>query len=133
LLATAGVVVALGLLLLLAPAYGGAVFDAIYAGSLFPQTDYSPSAIAAMHFTNGVLGAVLIGWMTMVIAVVRGPFRRGEPFAWNVIAGSIGTWWTLDTTFSVVHGVAGNVALNVLVLIGFAVPLAATYRRFHRP
>jgi hypothetical protein len=132
LLAVACGVIALSLLLLLAPSAGGFLFDAIYLATLTPQADYSPSAMAYIQFVNGVLGAVMIGWMVAIVLLVQGPFRRGERFGWDAIAASVAVWFAVDTSFSLVHGVLGNVALNLLMAAGFAVPLAATYGRFRR-
>ncbi|MCE9522663.1 MAG: hypothetical protein K8S25_09555 [Alphaproteobacteria bacterium] len=132
LLAVAGGVIALSLVLLLAPSAGGFLFDAIYLATLTPQTDYSPPAVAQIQFTSGVLGAVMIGWMVVIILLVQGPFRRGERFGWDAIAASVGVWFAVDTSFSLVHDVVGNVVLNLLVAAGFAVPLVATYGRFRR-
>ncbi|MCE9523343.1 MAG: hypothetical protein K8S25_13050, partial [Alphaproteobacteria bacterium] len=76
--------------------------------------------------------AVMIGWMVVIILLVQGPFRRGERFGWDAIAASVGVWFAVDTSFSLAHDVVGNVALNLLVAAGFAVPLVATYGRFRR-
>lgn len=126
-------VIALSLILLFAPSAGGFLFDAIYLATLTPQPDYSPSAVAYIQFVNGVLGAVMIGWMVAIVLLVQGPFRRGERFGWDAIAASVAVWFVVDTSFSLIHGVGGNAMLNALVASGFAVPLVATYRLFRRP
>ncbi len=39
-----------------------------------------------LRFANGIIGAVMAGWMLTVIALARGPFLAGERYAWNAIA-----------------------------------------------
>ena len=69
-------------------------------------------AIAYVEFAYGVLGAVLIGWMAMVIALVRGPLRRGEPIAWTMLATSTSIWFVIDPAFSLAMGFWQNAVLN---------------------
>jgi hypothetical protein len=117
-------------LLLLAPPLGQQVFDAIYFFTLEPQPPAAERERAYLRFTNGVLGAVMIGWMTLIAIVANDPFRRGEPWAWTAIAASVGAWYVIDTAFSLAHGIVGNALLNTVIFVGFALPLAATRRSF---
>jgi len=126
----AAVVIALSAVLVLAPGIGGAIFNLVY----FRQTGYPvpfpPEADAYIRFSNGVLGAVMTGWMIAVIAIARGPFVEGRPWAWMTVAGSVAGWFLIDTAFSVMLGAWGNVALNTAMVLMFAVPLLATRRHF---
>ena len=83
-----------------------------------------------LRFANGIIGAVMAGWMMAVIVLARGPFRAGERFAWNAIAWPLLGWYVIDTTFSIAHGVWGNVLLNTGTALMFGVPLLASRRHF---
>ncbi|MFM8769074.1 MAG: hypothetical protein ACKOD9_15375, partial [Rubrivivax sp.] len=95
----------------------------------------SPVAVPAeiqgyLRFANGIIGAVMAGWMMAVIVLARGPFRAGERFAWNSIAWPLLGWYAIDTTFSFAHGAWGNVLLNTGTALMFGVPLLASRRHF---
>lgn len=46
----------------------------------------------------------MVGWMVGLLALVLGPVRRGRRWGWNALAGSLGTWFVVDSTFSLVSG-----------------------------
>lgn len=131
--AAAAVVLALSALLLLAPAVGASIFNLVYFSSLT-----SPAAAPAVvqgyiHFANGIIGAVMAGWMLAILVIARGPFVAGERSAWNGIALPLAGWYLIDTAFSVAHGVWGNVLLNTATALMFGVPLLASRRHFAPP
>lgn len=126
----AGVLLLLSAVLLLAPALGEALFYFVY----FRQSE-SPVAVPApavgyIRFANGIIGAVMAGWMMVIIALARGPFLAGERFGWSAIAWPLLGWYVVDTAFSVAHGVWGNVALNTGAALMFGIPLLAAKRHF---
>lgn len=126
----AAVVLALSAVLMLAPALGETFFYLVYF-----QQPASPVPVPAevqgyLRFANGIIGAVMAGWMMTVIVLARGPFRAGERFAWNAIAWPLLGWYVIDTTFSFAHGVWGNVLLNTGTALMFGVPLLASRRHF---
>jgi hypothetical protein len=83
-----------------------------------------------LRFLLGVSGAVSFAWMAGLLIVVLGPFRGGERWAWRAIAASIAIWFILDGGHSIASGFPHNALYNLVFLIGFGIPLAATYRRF---
>jgi hypothetical protein len=87
-----------------------------------------PTGVAEDHLvlTYGVLGAVMIGWMVLVIAVVAGPLQRGDDWAWRAVAASVAVWFVLDTAHSLAVGVWENAVLNVVAGFGFVVGLVLT-------
>ena len=126
----AAVVLVLSAVLMLAPSLGEAFFYLVYF-----QQPASPVAVPAeiqgyLRFANGIIGAVMAGWMMVIIMLARGPFRAGERFAWNAIAWPLLGWYVIDTTFSIAHGVWGNVLLNTGTALMFGVPLLASRRHF---
>ena len=78
-----------------------------------------------IRFVYGVLGAVIIGWMTTVIAMVRGPLRRRETWAWWAVTGALVVWFLVDTTLSLVLGFPGHALFNVGFVVVLGVPLIA--------
>ena len=116
--------------LLLAPPLGQRIFDVIYFFTLEPQPLPAERETDYLRFTNGVLGAVMIGWMVLIAVVANGPFRRRERWAWTAIAASMGTWYVVDTTFSLAHGIIGNALFNTAIIAAFVIPLAATRSSF---
>jgi hypothetical protein len=73
----------------------------------------------------GILGAVLIGWMVLLLAVVLGPLRRRERWAWNAVTLSMTLWFLVDTTFSLAVGSSAHAVFNVPFAAAIGVPLAA--------
>jgi hypothetical protein len=128
--AAAGVVLALSALLLLAPAMGAAVFNLVYFGSMSSPVAAPAVVQGYIHFANGVIGAVMAGWMLTIIVMARGPFRAGERWAWQAVAWPLLGWYLIDTAFSIAHGVWGNVLLNTGTALLFGVPLLGSRRHF---
>jgi hypothetical protein len=98
-----------------------------------PVTDrFGDEAAHYIKFVNGVLGAVMVGWMTALLPILLRPFRRGEREAWNTVTLSIVIWFVTDSAFSLWMGFPQNAYFNVLFFVLFIIPLAATYRHFYR-
>lgn len=102
---------------------GDAVFDQLGFGPadghiLDSQREY-------VRLVYGILGAAIVGWMITIGAIVAGPLRRREPWAWWAIVAATSVWFLLDTGLSVVLGFAGHALFNVAFAIALAVPLAA--------
>lgn len=124
------VVLVFGLALVFAASPMQAVFEAVYY-SPRAATALGPDAVAYTAFMGAVLGGVMIGWATLLLFVLAGPFRRAERSAWDMIAVSLAAWFVPDTAYSAWSGFWPNVVLNAALLVVFVIPLAATYRTFH--
>jgi hypothetical protein len=74
-----------------------------------------------------VLGAVLIGW-TVGLAAAWRALRRRDRGAWWTIALSVGAWYVVDTTCSLVAGFPENAVLNTVLALLIAVPLVGIRR-----
>ena len=92
---------------------------------------FGPEAVAYIALVHAVLGAVMFGWGVALLLIVRGLFARGAIEGWQIVAVSVAAWFVPDTAFSLWSGFWQNALLNVVFIILFAVPLAATYRAFH--
>jgi hypothetical protein len=128
--AAAGIMLGLSAVLMLAPPLGEAFFYLVYF-----QQPASPVPVPAevqsyLRFANGIIGAVMAGWMMVILVLARGPFRAGERWAWQAVAWPLLGWYLIDTAFSMAHGVWGNVLLNTGTAVLFGVPLLGSRRHF---
>ena len=85
-----------------------------------------PDGLPREHvlFVYGVLGSVLVGWMVLLAAVAAGPLRSGAPWARSALAASVGTWFVLDTGFSLAVGSWQHAVFNLGFLAALGVPVA---------
>lgn len=120
--AAAGVLV-LSAVLMLAPSVGERFFYLVYFRQSVSPVRLPDPAQGYIQFAHGILGAVMAGWMIAIITLARGPFMAGERYAWNAIAWPLSGWYVIDTCFSLAHGVWGNVLLNTVLAVLFAIPL----------
>lgn len=117
---------AFGMALVLLPGPMQSLFNIVAFGAPDTPAAFGVEATAYLAFVYGVLGAVMAGWSIALLAIVHGPFRRGERWAWGAVTGSLGLWFVVDTTFSLVSGFPGNAVLNCVFALVLAVPLIAT-------
>jgi hypothetical protein len=100
----------------------------------FWKVDTIPQGAARYHrFAHAVLGSVMVAWGSTLAWLTRHAFARREPWAWRVVASSIGIWLFLDTGSSALLEVWPNVVLNLLSVAPFVPPLWATRRYFRTP
>jgi hypothetical protein len=128
--AAAAVVIILSLTLLLAPRLGEAIFNLVYFHQPSIPVEVPNLAMGYIWFANGIIGAVMAGWMICIILLARGPFLEGRRHAWNTIAIPLASWFLIDTAFSIAHGVWGNVLLNTATGLMFGIPLLVSRRYF---
>jgi len=126
----AAVVIVLSLILMLAPRLGEAVFNLVYYHQVSSPVEVPSQALGYIYFANGIIGAVMAGWMICIILLARGPFVEGCLHAWNTMAIPLASWFLIDTTFSIAHGVWGNVLLNTATGLMFGIPLLFSRRHF---
>mgnify|MGYP000007451080 FL=1 len=126
----AAVVIVLSLTLLLSPHLGEAIFNLVYFHQLSIPVEVPSLAHGYIWFANGIIGAVMAGWMICIILLARGPFLEGQLHAWNTIAIPLASWFLIDTAFSIAHGVWGNVLLNTVTGLMFGIPLLFSRRHF---
>ncbi len=117
-------------------ALGLVMFGLVLGDQVFDRIGFGPDdgEIAGdvpreyIRLVYGILGAVIVGWMTTVGAVVIGPLRRRESWAWWTIVIASAVWFVLDTGLSLLLGFVGHGLFNVGFAIALAVPLAAIRR-----
>jgi hypothetical protein len=86
-----------------------------------------PDGVSAFQgWIYGAWGATVAGWGLTAALLVRHAFARSAPWAWWALAAGVGLWFVIDTFFSAAYAVWPNVVLNTVLLVLFALPLAAT-------
>ncbi len=128
----ATVVIVLSLTLLVAPRLGESIFNLVYYNQFSSPVEVPHLVQGYIWFANGIIGAVMAGWMICIIMLARGPFLEGRLQAWNMIAMPLAGWFVIDTAFSIAHGVWGNVLLNSATGLIFAVPLFFSRRHLNK-
>lgn len=82
-----------------------------------------------IQLVYGVLGAVMIGWMVTLLALMRHNFQTDPRGTWQILVLSIGVWFVVDSGFSVVTGFVEHVVFNTGFLVLYAIPLVGMGRR----
>jgi hypothetical protein len=82
------------------------------------------------HWAYGVTFATMAGWGLLLAILVGNAFASRQAWVWWSIAASVALWFPLDTGRSLYHRVYANAAANALLLVIFAIPLAATFGEF---
>lgn len=92
----------------------------------------SPAGANLMRFLLGLAGAIMLGWAISLAGIAHYAFRRGERWAWLLIAFSVLSWFLVDSAVSIATGLYANVVGNIVFLILFEIPLVATYNKIVR-
>ncbi len=119
----------LGLAFVLLPGPVQEAFNWLIFGDTQTPEGFSAAAVDYLEFSFAVLGAVMVGWMALLAVLIHGPLRRGEPWAWTAVAASVGAWFVVDTTMSLLTGYPENALLNVAFGVAFGIGLWATRPR----
>lgn len=106
------------------------VFKGSVAGSLFSWFGFGPNeAIDTSEVQDYlllpymVLGAVMAGWVFLMILIVRGPLKDGFLWARRFLIQSLSLWFILDTSMSVVLGYPTHALFNVPFALALGIPL----------
>ena len=108
------------------------VFAGIAAGSLFSWFGFGPSESIDTEAVRDylllpymVLGAVMAGWVILMIQIVRGPLKEEAPWAWTFLVRSLSLWFILDTGMSLVLGYPMHALFNIPFAFALGIPLAS--------
>ena len=106
------------------------VFAGTTAGSLFSWFGFGPDKSINTDPVRDylllpymVLGAVMAGWVFLMIQIVRGPLKEGSAWAWAFLARSLSLWFILDTAMSLVLGYPMHAVFNLPFAIALGIPL----------
>ncbi len=135
LLVVCGIMFLFGLILVFAPSLILESFGSRYYNQFFGHEDVfstlTSAEISFQHFVYGIMGAVIMAWISLIIGLITIPFRRGEAWAWKLITVSVLIWFEGDSYVSIVTGFPLHALANVGFLVLMVLPLIATYRQFH--
>jgi hypothetical protein len=120
---------AFGLFMVLAPGLTRQGFSLMVYADADRIGEFGARAADYIELVHAVMGAVMFGWGTAMLLVLRGPFRRELREGWTILAVSLTAWFVPDTIFSLASGFWQNAVLNAVFLVLYGIPLAATYRR----
>jgi hypothetical protein len=70
-----------------------------------------------------ILGGVLAGWGMLLWLISSQLFPREPGLARRLILWSVGTWFVIDSTGSIVAGAPTNALFNIPFLLAFLLPL----------
>jgi hypothetical protein len=118
---------AFSLALLMAPGLTRQFFGMLIYQAPAAIEAFGPAAVAYISLLHAVLGAVMFGWGTALLAVVVGPFKQLSWQAWLTLAGSLLAWFIPDSLYSLHSGFWQNAAFNLVFAVLFAIPLLACY------
>ena len=107
------------------------VFAGTTAGSLFSWIGFGPDESIDtdavrdyLQLPYMVLGAVMAGWVFLMIQIVRGPLTEGFAWAWTFLVRSLLLWIILDTGMSLVLGYPMHALFNLPFALALGIPLA---------
>jgi hypothetical protein len=132
LVAAAVIVQLFGLSMVLMPKLIQQFFGLMFFSSPQAIDSFDTQAIEYVGLIHAVLGAVMFGWGTTMLAIILGPFRRLSRDAWLTLFVSVAAWFLPDTVYSLWSGFWQNAVLNCIFAVFFIVPLIATYPTFCR-
>ena len=133
LVAVAAGLVVFGLVLVVLPTFTLAGFSLLIYANTQHLGGFDPGAVAYIQLVHAVLGAVMVGWGTLLLLVLLSTFRQNPAIGCKTIAASALAWFVPDTAYSLVSGFWQNAAFNLVFAMLFAVPLLAIKRALDRP
>ena len=106
------------------------VFAGTTAGSLFSWIGFGPDESIDtdavrdyLQLPYMVLGAVMAGWVFLMIQIVRGPLKEGSAWAWTFLVRSLSLWFILDTAMSLVLRYPMHALFNIPFAVALGIPL----------
>ena len=128
LIAVAVYIIVFGLFLLMFPDLTVKGFSLLVYADSTTISGFSSVAVAYIKLVHAVLGAVMIGWATLILFVLLNVFRQNPPLGWKLVTYSALAWFVPDTLYSLLSGFWQNAALNLVFAVLLAVPLMALRR-----
>jgi hypothetical protein len=107
------------------------VYTNLMARTFWNTPTLTPEAAKTFSFAIIPLGATNAGYFLLVHALVKYAFPRRERWAYLAVVAALLLWFSLDTSFSVLHGAWFNVLLvNIPCLIVMGIPLLGVRHAF---
>lgn len=109
--------VVFGLAIVLVPWVRDDLFGWIAVGDTGYVDSFGDEARDYLRLNQAIMGAVTAGLGLAGFWLARVPIVRGERWAWNALATSIGLWFVVDVAGSVAAGYPRNVGFNVILVL----------------
>ena len=88
---------------------------------LVPSNVYTP-------WSNGLYGAVFIGFSVLLFFVGRHAFKTKDKFLMKALLYGIASWLTVEALFSFYYGVYFNIGVDILLMVVLGYPLVIGLR-----
>ncbi len=88
---------------------------------LIPSSVYMP-------WSNGLYGAVFIGFSVLLFFVGRHAFKTNDKYLMKALLYGIASWLLVEALFSFYYGVYFNIGVDVLLMIVLGLPLVIGIR-----
>jgi hypothetical protein len=118
-----------GGLMMLAPRLAHQGFSLLMFADAHRTWGFVPEARDYITLVHGVLGAVMVGWALGLLALLRWVWPSAPLACWRVTAVSLGSWFVVDTLFSLAVGAWQNAVLNACFGLLYAGGLWWAYPR----
>ena len=79
-----------------------------------------------IRFLCAVSGGVMVGWGVLLWLVVTRLYPKEPALVRTMILASIGIWFVVDSTASILAGASLNALLNIAFLVLFVLPVLRT-------
>ncbi len=133
LLAVLGVLILLGGLASMAVAYFADTTNDVIVGSISLQSlNQSEEVVSALRGRRGTAAAFSLGFATLLLFTVVGPYRRGEVWAWWAILCSVVVLAAVILMRIPLLGVSQGSSTGGVLLIFVGVALLLDIRRLSR-
>ena len=85
---------------------------------LVPSTVYTP-------WSNGLYGAVFIGFSVLLFFVGRHAFKNKDKDLMKILLYGLASWLIVEAFFSFLYGIYFNIGVDLLLMIVLGFPLMA--------
>jgi hypothetical protein len=105
------------------------VFYAFFGLEGFPAYHLMVPAAVFPAWSNGLYGAVFVGFSVLLFFVGRHAFQTGDKVLMRALLYGINSWLIIEALFSIYYGVYFNVAVDVALSAFLSFPLVRGLRR----
>jgi len=99
------------------------VFYAFFGLNGFPAYQKLVPAAVYTPWSNGLYGAVFIGFSVLLFFVGRHAFKNRDKVLMKALLYGLASWLLVEASFSFYYGVYFNIVVDVLLMIVLGAPL----------
>ena len=104
------------------------IFYAIFGLNGLPVYQKLVPAAVYTSWSNGLYGAVFIGFSVLLFFVGRHAFKTKDKVLMKTLLYGLASWLTVEAFFSFIYGVYFNIGVDILLLIVLGFPLVIGMR-----